>query len=708
MLLLFVCFVFVQAKDRHKLKLHNSGLPRSEDVFNADANSINSDFINHGNQVFLYQGNIIGTLDVLQKEYFVSFDIFPKTYTKGWKNVIHLTQNKDFGDYGDRIPGVWFNEDGSGKLSIRTAVRGDNNFNVETDPLPLNQWTNIKIGQVMRHYSYWFFVYLDGFRIYIVENTDARDFKNVKVYASDPWYAAQNGLISNILIINGNAENIVGSIPSELVKGKLVAEIPKLKKEYLVSFDVYPSKFVAGQHSVIHFSIGSDLGHYGDRVPGIWFNADGKGGLYVSAPINGNFDKFFITNPIGLNEWSNIEISQILRNSVYIYTIKINKEIVFSEINNQVQSFDNVKVYAADPWYDVQNGFIKDFFVVNGFTNDGFQPVIVLPKENIIQRNQLHLNVSTFFGSLYVLKKEFTVSFDVFPKIYNESIKEVFYLSETEISGIDRYRILEVWFLDDSEKLAINSAFTNRGAYFILTPKLPLNQWSNVKICQSMRKNMYWFSVYLNGVNIYDNENSNAREFNNIMAYASDPRYLANNFIISNILIFNGNADTFVGSSPFELVKGKIIAEIPKLFKEFLVSFDVYPREFVAGWHSVIHFSIGSDSAHYGDRVPGIWFNADGKGGLHVSAPINGNLNRFFNTNPIGLNQWSNIEVSQILRNSVYVYTIKINKEIVFSEINNQVQSFDNVKVYAADPWYDVQNGLIKDFFVVNGITGNA
>ncbi|XP_047131095.1 uncharacterized protein LOC100215669 isoform X2 [Hydra vulgaris] len=628
MLLLFVCFVFVQAKDRHKLKLHNSGLPRSEDVFNADANSINSDFINHGNQVFLYQGNIIGTLDVLQKEYFVSFDIFPKTYTKGWKNVIHLTQNKDFGDYGDRIPGVWFNEDGSGKLSIRTAVRGDNNFNVETDPLPLNQWTNIKIGQVMRHYSYWFFVYLDGFRIYIVENTDARDFKNVKVYASDPWYAAQNGLISNILIINGNAENIVGSIPSELVKGKLVAEIPKLKKEYLVSFDVYPSKFVAGQHSVIHFSIGSDLGHYGDRVPGIWFNADGKGGLYVSAPINGNFDKFFITNPIGLNEWSNIEISQILRNSVYIYTIKINKEIVFSEINNQVQSFDNVKVYAADPWYDVQNGFIKDFFVVNGFTNDGFQPVIVLPKENIIQRNQLHLNVSTFFGSLYVLKKEFTVSFDVFPKIYNESIKEVFYLSETEISGIDRYRILEVWFLDDSEKLAINSAFTNR--------------------------------------------------------------------------------DTFVGSSPFELVKGKIIAEIPKLFKEFLVSFDVYPREFVAGWHSVIHFSIGSDSAHYGDRVPGIWFNADGKGGLHVSAPINGNLNRFFNTNPIGLNQWSNIEVSQILRNSVYVYTIKINKEIVFSEINNQVQSFDNVKVYAADPWYDVQNGLIKDFFVVNGITGNA
>ncbi|XP_065639929.1 uncharacterized protein LOC136072616 [Hydra vulgaris] len=108
------------------------------------------------------------------------------------------------------------------------------------------------------------------------------------------------------------------------------------------------------------------------------------------------------------------------------------------------------------------------------------------------------------------------------------------------------------------------------------------------------------------------------------MVYASASDRLAENVLISNILTINGNADTFVGSIPFELVKRKLIAEIPKLYKEFLVSFDVYPREFVVGWHSVIHFTIVSNSAHYGARVSGIWFNADGKGGLHVSAPING------------------------------------------------------------------------------------
>ncbi|XP_065676915.1 uncharacterized protein LOC100202580 isoform X1 [Hydra vulgaris] len=702
-LLLFVCFVFAQAKDPHNLSLHKSGVPRSEDVFIADENNIYSDFISHSNQVLLKQGTILGKLDVLKKEYSVSFNIFPKSYTKGRKSVLHLTQDKDFGDYGDRIPGVWFDENGSGRLFIHAAVNGNINYYIETKPLPLNQWTNVKIGQSMRDNTYLLFVYLNGVKFYVAENTDARDFKNVKVYASDPWYDAQNGLISNILIVNGNVENIVSIIPSELEKGKLIAEIPKFNKEYLVSFDVYPSTFVAGQHSVIRFSIGSDLGHYDDRVPVIWFHANGKGSLCVSALVNGNFDKCFVTKPFELNQWSNVEVSQILRKSVYVYTIKINDDIVFSEINNQVQSFDNVKVYAADPWYDVQNGLIKNFFVVNGFTNDELERVIVLPKENIFHNKQLHLSDPFFFGSLYVLKKEFTVSFNVFYKVYIDAWTEVFSLRTNEISvGENIILIVRLLYSGD---LSIATNLNSEKFESFSTPTLPLNQWSNVKICQTMRENKYWFSVFLNGVNVKDIENTFAIEFKNIMVYASYSLYWDKNVLISNVLTVNGNADIFVSSMPIELAKGKLIAEIPKLDKKFLVSFDIYPREFVVGWHSVIHFTIGSNLDHYGDRVPGIWFNADGKGGLHVSAPINGNLNRFFNTNPIELNQWSNIEVSQVFRNSEYVYTIRINKKSVFSEINNQVQSFDNVKVYAADPWHDVQNCLIKDFFVVNGIT---
>ena len=165
-------------------------------------------------------------------------------------------------------------------------------------------------------------------------------------------------------------EHLVGNIDTPLVKEKLVAVIPKLDKEYLVSFDIKPNSFVSGWHSVIHFTIGSDVTNYGDRVPGVWFHEDAKGGLHIAAPINGERNLFFNTKPITVKQWSRVEISQILKDNVYVYAIRINGELVFSENNKQAQSFDNVKVYASDPWYDAQDGSIRNLFIINGFSSE--------------------------------------------------------------------------------------------------------------------------------------------------------------------------------------------------------------------------------------------------------------------------------------------------------------------------------------------------
>ncbi|XP_065641700.1 fibrillin-1-like isoform X3 [Hydra vulgaris] len=204
----------------------------------------------------------------------------------------------------------------------------------------------------------------------------------MKLFIKELFFLIHVVLILMILIDNvqGNIENLCNS-NILLVKGKLIGEIQKLEKEFLVSFDVFPNKFVAGWHSVIHFTNGSNYGQYGDRVPGIWFHDNGAGGLHISAPINGNFNKVFTTKPIDLNHWSNVKVSQILKNSVYVYTIILNGEVVFTDINNQTQSFDNVKVYASDPWYDVQDGLIRNLFVINGISSNDFQPIIVLPTD---------------------------------------------------------------------------------------------------------------------------------------------------------------------------------------------------------------------------------------------------------------------------------------------------------------------------------------
>ena len=149
------------------------------------------------------------------------------------------------------------------------------------------------------------------------------------------------------------------------------------------------------------------------------------------------------------------------------------------------------------------------------------------------------------------------------------------------------------------------------------------------------------------------------------------------------------------------LVLGRSLTTILKLGREFLVSFDVKPNSFAAEWRNVIHFTIGSDIGTYGDRIPGVWFHQNGNGGLHIAAPINGNVNRYFDTKPLALKQWTNVKISQRFEENVYIYSIKINGEIVFTEKNQQARSFENVKVYASDPWYPVQDGSIKNLFVL-------
>ena len=44
----------------------------------------------------------------VQKEYEVSFKVFPSVFNDGCYNVLHFTTGVNSGKLGSRIPGVWF------------------------------------------------------------------------------------------------------------------------------------------------------------------------------------------------------------------------------------------------------------------------------------------------------------------------------------------------------------------------------------------------------------------------------------------------------------------------------------------------------------------------------------------------------------------------------------------------------------------------
>ncbi|XP_065682507.1 uncharacterized protein LOC100212066 [Hydra vulgaris] len=662
------------------------------------------DHINHEREIILTQGLVLGTLGVLKKEYTISFNLKPMSYSKGAKNVLYLTLTVNSEVYVDRNPGVWFHEDGSGRLVIYAAVSGNNNSSIITDSLTLGLWSNVKICQFLLYGKHWFSVDINGINVYRGENCFAADFKDMKVYVSSLWNNSQNGSLSDFLIINGKAEYIVESINTSLVKKRVVAEISKLDKEYLFSFNFYPIAFKSGLHSIIYFNIAANVINNGnDIVLGIWLDEYGRGRLKILALINRNLTSFYY--PIKLNMWSIIELCQSFNGLFYLYTIRINGKVVFSNINNQVQSLDNIKVYASNPFDNAQYGLIKSFFLVNGNLHNEMESVYIPNKvylDHINHGQEIFLTQGLYIGTLRILRKEYTISFNLKPMSYSKGVKSVFHLTSDDANNLYGSKGLVILFHEDgSGRLVINAAISGNSSYTVITNPLSLWVWSNIKICQWSLYGKYSFTIDINGVNIHQTENLLAVDFNRMKVYVSDIWDEAQNGTISDILVVNRKAEYIVKSINTPLVKGKFLAQIPKLDKEYLVSIDLNPIIFQYGLHNVIYFVVESNAFNNRSEILGIWLDENGKERLKIVALINKNLTSFYY--PIEINMWSKIELSQGFNGFFYLYTIRMNGKLVFSSINNHVQSFDIVKVYASNSWDNVQKAIIKNFFVING-----
>ncbi|XP_065651449.1 uncharacterized protein LOC136079546 isoform X2 [Hydra vulgaris] len=316
------------------------------------------------NEQAIQNSNLITTLSFLDKTFSISFMLKPMSNRGMLYNIIHFTIYGNIGYYGERIPGVWLDE--YSRLCISFALNGNTNYDCYTPQLSLNVWSSLIITQTELNGDYTYTIYLNDKIVINIRNTQPQFFKNVNVYASDPWHNAFDGYIKDLKIVNGYVD-FVDEV-SELVikKNNLIALLSYLDEAYSVSFKIKPNSYSNGWKSVIHLTIGKDLDNYGDRTPALFFCDDSSGRLYITSAVNGNKNYMFITQPLPLNQWSSIQISQIRLNEKYVFSVYLNESMVHSIENTKPQSFENLKVYAASPWFDAQDGSIKDVKVISG------------------------------------------------------------------------------------------------------------------------------------------------------------------------------------------------------------------------------------------------------------------------------------------------------------------------------------------------------
>ncbi|XP_047146492.1 uncharacterized protein LOC124819193 [Hydra vulgaris] len=176
------------------------------------------------------------------------------------------------------------------------------------------------------------------------------------------------------------------------------------------------------------------------------------------------------------------------------------------------------------------------------------------------------------------------------------------------------------------------------------------------------------------------------------------------------LFVVTHGLDELIRDYETSLKSAELVATIPVLAMSYKISFDLKPKSYSYGFHSVLHFTVGNDISEYGDRTPALWLRPyePNYRGFHITAPINGNRNRQINIDALPLNVWTNVVISQQRVDDKYVFTIDVNGTNAFSENNAKPQKFENVKVFASDPWYPSQDGSIKNLILVNGEPGES
>ena len=163
------------------------------------------------------KADLIGTLQDLYKEFEVKIEFTVFGFQSGWNNVLHFTTGDNVGKYGDRIPGIWINEQpfGNPYLYITSAISGSGDFSrYERLPvngeegIPTNQLIVIIISQKLKDEKYIYAIEINGDLRFTVANNQPKDFTNVKVYAADPWHTPLNGTIQR-LEVNTKGKNVI-------------------------------------------------------------------------------------------------------------------------------------------------------------------------------------------------------------------------------------------------------------------------------------------------------------------------------------------------------------------------------------------------------------------------------------------------------------------------------------------------------------------
>lgn len=145
-------------------------------------------------------------------------------------------------------------------------------------------------------------------------------------------------------------------------KGTFVSDVPEVKKQWNLAFDIKPEGKLSKYGSIVHLTTKANCCKEGYRIPGVWFLPNSLK-LLVCVAKDGNGNRCIRSkSELKRGEYSNILVEQKLVGTKYKVTLTINGEVDGNPLihTNEPKEFQNVKMYSADPWYDAAVAYVRN------------------------------------------------------------------------------------------------------------------------------------------------------------------------------------------------------------------------------------------------------------------------------------------------------------------------------------------------------------
>ena len=621
------------------------------------------------------RNHLFQTIPTLFKQWSISVDIMPIGIVTVWSNILLVGKGGYIAEYGDTTPGIYFWPN-STEIVIASAINGIKD-NIEiTDPKPINEWIRVEISQLRQSEGvYEFTIRIAELIVRQINNTDAREFSDVKVYTGDNFHPAANAKIAN-LTIETFPDNVI-----EVTKNHLYQTLPTLFKQWSMTVEIMPIGNNPKNEStnILHIGKGGDHNQYGDRNPAIWFEPLTTK-MIIAAAINGTHHQIS-TDPIPINEWTRVEISQLHQaDGVYQFTIRIAELIIIETNNADAREFSDVKVYTSNNFYLAANAKITNL------TIDTFP-------DNVIEVTKNHL-----YQTLPTLFKQWSMSFEIMPMGLELSNRSPNILHVGLGGNRAQYgdRTPAIWFTPNTTRMLIKCDINGiRNYQLIITDPIPTNEWTRVEMSQLRQSDgVYQLTLRVAELILKQINNADAKDFSNVKVYTSDRFSLAANAKIANLTI-----ETFPDNINI-VTKNFLSQTIPTLFKQWSMIVDIMPMGIVNDLSNIVHVGLGGNNAQYGDRTPSIYF-LSGTTKMRIYNSVSGNKQYFIDTDPIPMNEWTRVEISQLRQvDGVYQFTVIIAGSILTQKNNTDARDFPDVKVYTGDNFYPAANAKIASLMI--------